>query len=666
MGVEACASCTRICCFVHGKKSSPPITSFFKVMFGDKFDSTLFLPYKFACKSSGLVGQKVFLEDSTGKQWEVKISIVDDSLAFQEGWKKFSEDHNLRVGDFVVFYHTRESQFFVNIYGKSGCQKVDFLKRSHSGKRMRGNRSFVAKNALDSISKKCSSTLAPSCSNVVKSRSMHGANDMKLPTIFENTSSLANLNKNSGLVCETDYVEEICYMTGQDLGGKQGEDKQRNFDLSLFETLNNNSGINRIGNVSAGDKKFPPQVNSSQRSQNEAFGIGKNDGVKEVASRAAVPMDASNFGVREKNDYCRDIGKTAVVPDKSSKENAEGISSGTDKVFVREERLCDHYKSSSKSQNEAVLMDKDPVAFVCEVKEKINTVEEMDKNLSISNFDSHAPRLPISVVVPEGNGGNISNKSGTEIKEQIAGDPNKKPSSTYCVSPFGKHSSTKYNCQNAEKNCSRISEPFKIPTPIGTQYFQTDKAMNILRNDPVEIQSVKCSQVKKIVKEETVDISSELPRKARKIIKKEPIEIRRSPRNHESKGILSKVPEDRSSLPVVKAEIVDVVGTSSPTPSDISTWLATSSHQSFIELPGYLSIPNVNMYSSNNEKGLVLLRDEARRLWPVVYHERSSMKVLSSSWEVLCRENGIQPGDQCCFTVEDKSKGILSVRVVGK
>ena len=84
------------------------------------------------------------------------------------------------------------------------------------------------------------------------------------------------------------------------------------------------------------------------------------------------------------------------------------------------------------------------------------------------------------------------------------------------------------------------------------------------------------------------------------------------------------------------------------------------------ELPGYLSIPNVNMYSSNNEKGLVLLRDEARRLWPVVYHERSSMKVLSSCWEVLCRENGIQPGDQCCFTVEDKSKGILSVRVVGK
>ncbi|KAL5547263.1 hypothetical protein UlMin_006950 [Ulmus minor] len=596
--VEACVACARICCLVHGKKnSSPPFNSFFKVMFGDKFNTILFLPDRFARKFSGLVGQKAFLEDSSGKQWEVKISNIHDSLAFNEGWSRFSSDHNLEIGDFVVFYHKMESQFFFNIYDTSGCLKS---KRSILRKRMRDNRSSATRNGPYSINK----TLAPSCSNVEKDRSIHEVNDMmKVPTISQNTSSWAN--RNSGPMCKTQDFEETCYMIGRDLGGKQGEDKLCNFDLSVFETPNNNSGI--------------PQLSSSLRSQNETFQIGKNQVEKEVVSRAAVPSD---FGLMEKNDNCGKVGKGVEIHDKNSKESGENISGmpgGTDK------------DSSVKEVSISAAVD-------CEMTEKINTIEEMDKNLSNFNPDSHivipsGSLLPLSAAIPEISGGNISNKSDSEMKEQLAEDPSKIPSS---MSPSVQHGFT--------------------------QYAQTEK----------------CSKVKRIIKKETVETSSELSGEAKKI-KKEPMETSTSTHTRDSKGkfsivakrVLNKsvsfsIREDHSLLPEGKTEIVDLVGTSIKS-SDVSTWLATTtSDLSFIELPDCFPTPILKFPKSNNEMGLLLIQDEAQKLWPVVYHERSSLKVLSSGWEVYCSANSIRPGDQCRFTIKDKYQGIVSVRVVGK
>lgn len=48
---------------------------------------------------------------------------VNDKLFFQKGWKKFVQDHNLKLGEFLVFEYARNSKFYVEIYGKSTCNK---------------------------------------------------------------------------------------------------------------------------------------------------------------------------------------------------------------------------------------------------------------------------------------------------------------------------------------------------------------------------------------------------------------------------------------------------------------------------------------------------------------------------------------------------------------
>lgn len=85
-----------------------------------------FLPPKFARTVVALVDKETYLEDSTGRRWRVTLSDVDGSLAFQKGWRDFLLDHDIQLGDFLIFHYIMGSHFVVQIYGKSGCEKLDF------------------------------------------------------------------------------------------------------------------------------------------------------------------------------------------------------------------------------------------------------------------------------------------------------------------------------------------------------------------------------------------------------------------------------------------------------------------------------------------------------------------------------------------------------------
>ncbi|KAI3759457.1 hypothetical protein L6452_07297 [Arctium lappa] len=123
---EACAECTQNCLLMHkkDKNPSPVATTFFKVMFGDDYSKVLFLPPRFARSVRNMVGKATRLEDSTGEKWKVKFTIIDGSLAFEEGWNAFSTAHGLKVGDFLVFHYIMESHFVVLMYGQSGCPEI--------------------------------------------------------------------------------------------------------------------------------------------------------------------------------------------------------------------------------------------------------------------------------------------------------------------------------------------------------------------------------------------------------------------------------------------------------------------------------------------------------------------------------------------------------------
>ncbi|KAJ8531124.1 hypothetical protein K7X08_025855 [Anisodus acutangulus] len=133
---EACEMCTRTCMLIHGKRDpSPIVSSFFKVMMDKRFSKVLYFPPGFAQLVSHLTDQETYLEDSSGQRWRVEICNHKGSLAIRQGWRTFSSEHGLKMGDFLVFHYIQGQHFVVQIFGTSGCQKINFYNGTRTGKK---------------------------------------------------------------------------------------------------------------------------------------------------------------------------------------------------------------------------------------------------------------------------------------------------------------------------------------------------------------------------------------------------------------------------------------------------------------------------------------------------------------------------------------------------
>ncbi|KAM3340677.1 B3 domain-containing protein [Capsicum galapagoense] len=133
---EACEMCTRTCMLIHGHRDpSPIVSSFFKVMIDKRFSKVLYFPPRFARLVSHLTDQETYLEDSSGQRWRVGICNHKGSLAIRQGWRTFSSEHGLKMGDFLVFHYIRGQHFVVQIYGTSGCEKINFYNGTRTGKK---------------------------------------------------------------------------------------------------------------------------------------------------------------------------------------------------------------------------------------------------------------------------------------------------------------------------------------------------------------------------------------------------------------------------------------------------------------------------------------------------------------------------------------------------
>ncbi|PKU82126.1 uncharacterized protein LOC110095786 isoform X2 [Dendrobium catenatum] len=117
-------------------RSPPPLNtcplSFFKVLLGD-FKDVLFIPPMAACTLKGLAKKYVYIEDAFGKYWNVKMSMVDGSLAFQNGWCDFVSDHCITVGEFVLFTYTGGLIFAARIFGTNALERVNFKVKRRRG-----------------------------------------------------------------------------------------------------------------------------------------------------------------------------------------------------------------------------------------------------------------------------------------------------------------------------------------------------------------------------------------------------------------------------------------------------------------------------------------------------------------------------------------------------
>lgn len=70
--------------------------------------------------------KEVELRDKSGRSWYVKMVISRDDNSrphFGNGWKSFCKDHDLHVGDFLVFRHQSHFIFDVFIFAPTACER---------------------------------------------------------------------------------------------------------------------------------------------------------------------------------------------------------------------------------------------------------------------------------------------------------------------------------------------------------------------------------------------------------------------------------------------------------------------------------------------------------------------------------------------------------------
>ncbi|WMV51438.1 hypothetical protein MTR67_044823 [Solanum verrucosum] len=116
---------------INGKK----VISFFKVMIVETFLQVLCFPPKFARLVPHLTDQEIYLEDSCGRRWMATMCNYNGSLAIRQGWAKFSAEHDLKVGEFLLFHYVPDDRhFIVQIFGTSGCEKIKFNSDISKGK----------------------------------------------------------------------------------------------------------------------------------------------------------------------------------------------------------------------------------------------------------------------------------------------------------------------------------------------------------------------------------------------------------------------------------------------------------------------------------------------------------------------------------------------------
>ncbi|CAL5376074.1 unnamed protein product [Camellia sinensis] len=297
-------------------------TSFFKIMIGDNFSKVLFLPPKFARTVTDLIDQKTELEDASGQRWTVTLSKYDGSLAFQHGWPAFSLEHGLEIGDFVLFHYIEQSHFVVQIYGKSGCEKLYFSKEnSNQKKRTRADRDSSAKDeqchTIDNV--------------FMNSMNKEGSN----------TSAVSDVPR-------TKCIEEPFYMIDRDSGVGQVDRLSSLYDLADFE-MPRTSSVDGTKDVLVEDVRPLSHVNTMPQSEAEAEAeiVDKLPVTEEVVSQTTL-SDVPNLPILEKNREFQ------MMDNVSDQDYGNGNTSG------RERRSKTRYSSNKDliSQKDTSLMER--------------------------------------------------------------------------------------------------------------------------------------------------------------------------------------------------------------------------------------------------------------------------------------------------------------------
>ncbi|KAG6584129.1 B3 domain-containing protein, partial [Cucurbita argyrosperma subsp. sororia] len=296
--VEACPECTQRCLRFHRKTgNSSSVTSFFKVMFGDRFSEVVFFPPIFASTVLKLVNKKVVLEDSLGQQWKVTVSNCEGSLAFQEGWSAFSSEHSLEIGDFVIFNHIMDLHFNVSIYTKTGCEKVWFAEKSYTRKRIRSTCPVLEITNEGLSNPQASSPSVGSGSNVTLSQDKFHVAGYQNMNVYQ--GKRRKYQSNDEWHRPLDIVDDSYCLINRNKDVGPEENRSPLFNLFSMEMQMVNSCINENSTNKAAQDEINPNCASS--SQNTIISVGPVNSVP-VDIRGDMEVLPSNVSANKIND----------------------------------------------------------------------------------------------------------------------------------------------------------------------------------------------------------------------------------------------------------------------------------------------------------------------------------------------------------------------------
>ncbi|XP_043706929.1 B3 domain-containing protein Os02g0598200-like isoform X4 [Telopea speciosissima] len=668
---DVCTECTKKCLLIHGKReSSPTVTSFFKVLVGDGFSEVLFIPPKFARTVSSMLGRKTYLEDSSGQRWSVKVSTIDGSLAFRQGWDEFASDHFLENGQFLVFTYIIGSHFVVQIYDKSGCEKLNFSQKLTSGGKkakpklcsdhlpsdgrkpvpMEAHFPMVDRGYMN---EQGSSSTVPSSSNIEIIDS--DDKDAEKTVMAAKCNSLCDISRERPKSDATvDCTEVPFYIIDRDFTTEQDETRTALFDLSNFEILRDQSGANRMENVSVAVGKETSSYRQGDPEKPQASvgeGTVHKDPVAVNESCGQASFDVSDLEVTEMECSAEVIDK---VPSKFKKDSC--CHHASLRPQIPSSGQPDEKKSGNPDMSK-IVFGQYPLA----TRRNINDLgtksvvkvkmEEAPLIGSSGSVPQIITKVPGCFGAPAALEGEKGTKSVVKVKMEEApliGSSGSVPQIITKVPGYfgapvaleGTKSVVKIKMEETPLIGSSGSVPqiiTKVPGCFGA---------------PVALKGEKGKGLK-VVKKEDGGMMKEanvcLTGKISKTSKEESGEKF----SHGSK--------DKGSTYIsVKTEPMDSDDFSS---SDLIDFCdsVTAVTQSWLELP---TVSVSWKGKLRMDRKLVLLRDPAMKVWAVLYHERPGFRVLTSGWEAFAKANNIQPGDTCIFGVESRSEGLFRVNIV--
>ncbi|XP_052141667.1 B3 domain-containing protein Os02g0598200 [Oryza glaberrima] len=665
------------------KKKRKAAFAFFKFV-RDEFEELLFIPPAVAPSLKDLIDRHVYLEDSEGKCSKIRLSVVDGSLAFYEGWNSFVSEHCIKWGEFLLFEYTPESTFSVRVFGIDSCERLHFSVKS-GGKgavKKRKERHTLSDDLISHYNGQYQDS-----EDIHDDPNVSGESPRSKEPKIAVDAEIGTRNlvaKSINAASETQDSERVESGIGYGSLGALGN-KVRNLSNGECDTRSDSvfciqEKTRRSEVIIISDEAYSTQVDEdtmkqtapSEASEIHHVTINTQKDLERVVdgvcceSSVALNNKMGNLILGEPKN------KNISPACSTEKTNGSEITPTTGAIPLTQENI-DTVKLNTLScfeEDRSTTRESELAAAIPTISE----THDSDKDLG-QKHQRNSVQVNSIIAVDKYLNDSEMNISGNIFRIYEA------PAGTRCLEKWkrgivnGRAALDDIGQVRPEKtqkageklvgNCGAMGES---PVDLRIESDVTDTCLKPILNIPIEELSIldsvsisKCGRSRTEVnhlfnqKGATVQLQT----------KKEPLKPTGSSGNRKGDKIavsVNRVFAHQSELQIpqqengnftscvtpvallpAKAELLDLDDHSLQfcIPSTIQKWL---------ELPK--SLPITCRQKGRYDRNVVILKDPMRRLWPVFYHDKPVFVGFTAGWKPFAAANNLQAGDVCKFVKE--------------